>query len=110
MPPCSQPNWSHFYAPGPEILEYLRGVARKYKLDRFIRYRHTLTRADWDEATGQWSLGFDLTDEAGRKIGETTKTADVVIQGLGGLSRWDWPKIAGLDSFKVSSSLTKSRP
>ncbi|GAA5894197.1 flavin-containing monooxygenase [Sporobolomyces salmoneus] len=93
-------NWSKFYAPGPEIRQYLEDVAAKYRLDRFIRYLHTLTRAEWNEETAQWVLSFDLTNEAGEKVGEKTETADVVIQGMGGLSRWNWPDIKGLHDFK----------
>lgn len=41
-------------------------------------------------------------DERGEKVGEKVETADVVIQGMGGLSRWDWPSIPGIHDFKVS--------
>ncbi|GAA6008727.1 flavin-containing monooxygenase [Rhodotorula paludigena] len=97
-----EPNhrWSNFYASGREILQYLKGVAAKYKLDRFLRYGHKLTAARWNEETAQWHLSFDLVDEQGNKHGEEEKVADVVIQGLGGLSRWDWPSIPGLDDYK----------
>ncbi|GAA6060117.1 hypothetical protein JCM10212_003525 [Sporobolomyces blumeae] len=93
-------NWSRFYAPGPEIRQYLEDVAAKYRLDRFIRYRHKLTRAEWNEESGQWTLSFDVLGEQGEKVGEKEETADVVIQGMGGLSRWDWPDIEGLNNFK----------
>ncbi|GAA6040905.1 hypothetical protein JCM8097_003180 [Rhodosporidiobolus ruineniae] len=93
-------DWSHFYAAGPEILSYLQDVAKKYKLDRFLRYGHLLTAAHWDDESKQWSLSFDLLDEAGKKTGEKTVVADVVIQSLGGLARWDWPEIPGLMDFK----------
>ncbi|GAA5971502.1 hypothetical protein JCM21900_001678 [Sporobolomyces salmonicolor] len=97
-----EPNhhWSKFYAPGPEILKYLQGVAAKYKLDRFIRYRHKLTRAEWNEENAQWSLSFDILGEKDEKIGEKVETADIVIQGMGGLARWDWPDIKGIHDFK----------
>ncbi|GAA5900185.1 hypothetical protein JCM5296_001482 [Sporobolomyces johnsonii] len=97
-----EPNhhWSKFYAPGPEILKYLQDVAAKYKLDRFIRYRHKLTRAEWNEETAQWSLSFDILGEQDEKIGEKVETADIVIQGMGGLARWDWPNIEGIHDFK----------
>ncbi|GAA5925144.1 flavin-containing monooxygenase [Sporobolomyces koalae] len=93
-------NWTKFYAPGPEIRQYLEDVAAKYRLDRFIKYLHKLTRAEWNEETAQWSLSFDLMNEAGDKIGEKVETADVVLQGMGGLSRWDWPSIPGIHDFK----------
>lgn len=94
------PRWSHFYAHGPEILKYLQGVAAKYKLERFLRYGHKLTSAVWNEDTAQWHLTFDLVDEKGNKTGAKEVDVDVVIQGMGGLSRWDWPNIPGLQDFE----------
>ncbi|KAI5476329.1 flavin-binding monooxygenase [Pseudohyphozyma bogoriensis] len=93
-------NWSHFYAPGGEILQYLKDVASKYKLERFLRFRHKLVKAQWNDKTSQWHLSFELLNEQGEKIGEKEEVADAVIQGMGGLSRWDWPKIPGLENFK----------
>ncbi|ORY81800.1 FAD/NAD(P)-binding domain-containing protein [Leucosporidium creatinivorum] len=97
-----EPNlsWSAFYATGREILSYLTRVVDKYQLMRFIRLRHLLTGAEWNEEKGQWTLSFDLLDEAGSKVGETTKVADVVLQGMGGLNRWNWPDIEGIHDFK----------
>jgi cation diffusion facilitator CzcD-associated flavoprotein CzcO len=79
--PDTQPNWSTFYAKGSEILAYLRNVAKKYNLDRVIKYRHTLVKAEWDEPTALWTLSFDLANEQGQVIERLTETADVVIQG-----------------------------
>jgi len=61
-----------------------------------------MTRAEWNEETAQWSLSFDILNEQGDKVGEKVETADVVIQGMGGLSRWDWPSIPGIHDYKVS--------
>lgn len=48
-----------------------------------------------------WHLTFDLVDEKGNKTGAKEVDVDVVIQGMGGLSRWDWPNIPGLQDFQV---------
>ncbi|KAM0787268.1 hypothetical protein ACM66B_006503 [Microbotryomycetes sp. NB124-2] len=93
------PQWSKFFAPGPEILEYLRNVSQKYKLDRFLKLRHKLVDAKWQEEIGQWKLEFQVTDENGR-VTKLEDTFDFVIQGMGGLSTWDWPEIPGLKDFK----------
>lgn len=97
-----QHNWTQFYGEGAEILAYLKSVVKKYKLERFIRLQHCLAKAVWDESAGKWNLNFDLLDSAGLKVGEKKETADVVFQGVGGLSRWSWPEIEDLQDFKVS--------
>ena len=107
-----QYRWSHFYAAGREILAYLKRVAAKYRLERFLRFGHKLTAARWNDDNKQWHLSFDLVDEQGNKHGEVDKVADVVIQGMGGLSRWDWPAIPGIHDYKVRArpSLTILAP
>ncbi|BGP48199.1 hypothetical protein JCM10450v2_004071 [Rhodotorula kratochvilovae] len=107
-----EPNyrWSKFYAQGREILAYLKNVAAKYKLERFLRFGHKLTAANWNEDTKQWHLSFDIVDDKGNKLGEEEKIADVVIQGLGGLSRWDWPNIPGVHDFKGTKYHSASYP
>ncbi|GEM07200.1 flavin-binding monooxygenase [Rhodotorula toruloides] len=97
-----EPNhrWTNFYASGREILAYLQRVAAKYKLERFLRFGHKLTAANWNEKTSQWHLSFDIVDEKDSKVGEKEAVVDAVIQGMGGLSRWDWPNIPGIKEFK----------
>lgn len=41
-----------------------------------------------------------MLDESGNKVDEKIALADVVIQSVGGLSRWDWPDIPGLEKFQ----------
>ena len=48
------PEWSRVCAPGAEILDYLKKVARKHDAEAFIRYGEEVTRADWRD--GQWHL------------------------------------------------------
>jgi hypothetical protein len=103
LSPELQHRWTNFYASGREILAYLQRVAAKYKLERFLRFGHKLTAAQWKEKTSQWHLSFDIVDDKDNKVGEKEAVVDAVIQGMGGLSRWDWPKIPGIKEFKVRS-------
>lgn len=91
-----QPQWSAFYAPGREILSYLQNVVDKYKVSQYIRLRHELTSAKWDDASGKWALTIrnNATQES------FVDTADLVLSATGGLSRWSWPDIKGLHDFK----------
>lgn len=43
-------------ADGPAILRYLEDTAREYGIDRHIRYRHRVKRADWSSAEARWTV------------------------------------------------------
>ncbi|KAG5641634.1 hypothetical protein DXG03_004557 [Asterophora parasitica] len=109
----TQTDWSAFYAPGPEIRAYLNHVVDKYKLRPFIKVRHRVTGATYDEATGKWHIKVrrprpgSETEKGEQVIWDWTTdyeefedTADVVLAGTGPLSRWSWPDLEGLESFK----------
>ena len=84
------PDWSHAYSEGPEILDYLRSVAERCDVDRHIRYGTEVLRARWNDAAGHWEL-------------ETTAgplTADVVIPATGPFGDPQMPDIPGLDRFE----------
>ncbi|KAI0029542.1 FAD/NAD-P-binding domain-containing protein [Vararia minispora EC-137] len=97
-----EPNtqWSNFYAPGPEILQYLEGVVDKYKLKKYIRLHHELIHAIWDATTAKWHVRIKRHNPADGEAAEFEDTADVLFLGVGLLSRWRWPDIEGLKDFK----------
>ncbi|MCG8689880.1 MAG: NAD(P)/FAD-dependent oxidoreductase, partial [Minwuiales bacterium] len=83
------PDWSHRFSPGAEILAYFEKVAEKYGVDRFIRYNQEIARAEHKD--GRWHL----------ETGDGTKdVADVVIAATGVLHHPVYPDIEGLDSFE----------
>ena len=84
------PNWTRGFAPQWEILEYLRGCARKYGVQPFIRFRHEVTEAAWDEGARRWEI-----ETTGGRF-----TADVLVNGGGALSSPVAPDIPGLDRFQ----------
>ncbi len=43
-------------ADGPAILQYIRDTARKFGIDRRIRYHHRVTDANWSDAGKRWEL------------------------------------------------------
>ncbi|KAG9314939.1 hypothetical protein JVU11DRAFT_4047 [Chiua virens] len=98
------PEWSSFYAPGPEIRAYLERVVEKYKLAPYIKLQHELTHARYDEAEAKWYLrirrpGPEFTQEE-PSFEEFEDTADFVFCAAGCLSRWSWPDIDGLKDFQ----------
>ncbi|OAL30493.1 hypothetical protein AYO20_08712 [Fonsecaea nubica] len=89
-------NWSSFYAAGPEIHRYLKNVARRYDVERYVKLRHLFLGAQWQAADGKWEVEIEDL-ESGRKF---TDRADILIRATGILNRWEWPDIPGLRDFK----------
>ena len=74
-------DWSSFYANGSEILEYWRGVARKYGAYRYMKFGCRCVGAKWEEERGKWIVSIERM-EGGR--GEVfTDEADVLISCTG---------------------------
>ncbi|KAI0364846.1 FAD/NAD-P-binding domain-containing protein [Pilatotrama ljubarskyi] len=93
-------DWSAFYAPGPEIRQYLENVAEKYKLMRYIKLQHEVVHAQYDEPAGKWRLRVRRPNPDSGVLEEIEDSADVLVTAIGSLSRWRWPNIEGLHDFK----------
>jgi len=83
-------TWSRPYAPQPEILAYLEGVAERNDLLRLCRFGVEVTGASWSDAKSEWTLRF--ADGASAR-------ADVVVSALGMFNDLAYPAIEGLDDF-----------
>ncbi|MGQ0573717.1 MAG: flavin-containing monooxygenase [Pseudonocardia sp.] len=83
-------DWSRLCSPQPEILDYLRGVAREHGVDALVRPDTTVTSCSWDDATLRWSV----TTAAGDTI-----EADAVVLATGQLHKPSVPAIPGRESF-----------
>ena len=66
-------------------------VARKYDLERHIRYSAEVTTAEYDDARSMWTLRL--------KDGSTIE-AQTVISAVGQLHQPAYPNIPGRDSFR----------
>ncbi|KAF2094438.1 FAD/NAD(P)-binding domain-containing protein [Rhizodiscina lignyota] len=88
------PNWSHFYSVGSEILEYIQKTVKKWNLDKHVVYNTRVTGCYWQEDRSQWKLTIEHDGETREEY------SDVVISARGFLSHWHWPKIDGLETFK----------
>ncbi|KIV86201.1 hypothetical protein PV11_01829 [Exophiala sideris] len=89
------PDWSKFYADGPEILEYMQKTVKKWNLDRDVQFSTRVIALDWLEDQGKWKIRV-------RKDGqeERDELVDVLVSAQGFLSQWKWPDIPGLHDFK----------
>jgi cation diffusion facilitator CzcD-associated flavoprotein CzcO len=72
---------------------------------QYIKLQHELIHARYDEPSAKWHLRLrrpaaNLDSTTGVHFEEIEDTADVLFTGLGGLSRWTWPDIPGLNEFK----------
>jgi cation diffusion facilitator CzcD-associated flavoprotein CzcO len=69
----------------------MESCARKYDLERHIRFNTEIAAARWDADESAWHL----KTAAGEEI-----VADILVSGTGQLNRPSIPKIEGLDKFK----------
>ncbi|MEU8631212.1 NAD(P)/FAD-dependent oxidoreductase [Amycolatopsis sp. NPDC048633] len=85
------PDWSRSFSPQPEIFDYLKGVADKYRLREKIRFGVELTGAHWDEQARRWTA----TTKDGREF-----VAQFLVSGVGGLHIPQVPQLPGIAKFK----------
>jgi len=83
-------GWSRPYAPQPEILAYLEGVAERNDLVRRCRFGMEVTSAAWSDARSTWTLRF---------ADGSAHEADVVVSALGMFNELVFPAIEGLSDF-----------
>ncbi|CAL8115864.1 unnamed protein product [Orchesella dallaii] len=81
-------DWSSFYSPQSEILDYLRDVAKKYDLYPHISFNTTVKTMVWKEAVSKWFVEYapNGTDDV------TGKFFDVIINASGILREPRTPK------------------
>jgi cation diffusion facilitator CzcD-associated flavoprotein CzcO len=84
------PDWQRTFSDGAQIRDYCRQVARRLRMDEVTEFGEEVLKASWQQARQCW------------QIRTTTRelTADVIIDGSGGLSDPAWPAIDGLAEFQ----------
>ena len=85
------PRWSRMYAQGQEIYEYIHHCAKKYDVNKLIRFNSTVDKAVFNKENNTWTIY--LTD--GQKL-----TSRYIIAATGVLYNPIIPTIKGQDSFK----------
>ncbi|KAL4817747.1 hypothetical protein BDW67DRAFT_174532 [Aspergillus spinulosporus] len=93
-----EPNkeWSTFYAAAPEIHKYWKHVSAKYGCEKYIKFKHRVVSATWENDRSKWTLQVKNLD-SGEIIEDQ---CDVVVSASGALNEWKWPSIPGLHDFK----------
>lgn len=90
------PNWSQYYSESPEIWRYFKDITDKYGLNKYIKLKHRVESAVWDDEAGEWEVTVrDLDNDT-----TIVDRCNVLVNGNGVLNDWKWPNIKGLHSFK----------
>jgi cation diffusion facilitator CzcD-associated flavoprotein CzcO len=89
------PNWSTFYAKAEEIWQYFEDTAVKFDLKKFIKFRHRVECATWNEGHGVWDLEIRGADGT-----IFTDSCEILVNGSGILNVWSYPNIPGIDTFE----------
>lgn len=84
------PEWSRMYPTQVEIWDYLKSVTDKHGLRESMRFDSEVREAVFDLEQNRWHV---------RTANGDVLTPRIVVSCMGGLSRPQLPKIAGLDRF-----------
>jgi cation diffusion facilitator CzcD-associated flavoprotein CzcO len=84
-------EWREHFAGQPEIERYLNHVVDRFDLRRDIRVDTRVTGADWDDASGTWSVTID--------DGSVVRTR-FLVAATGVLSVPYFPDVPGRDDFR----------
>lgn len=83
------PDWSAFYAPGPEIQAYFERMTDQYSIRDYIRFNTEVTACRYEDGLWHIETQNGLTD-----------TADVLVAATGVLHQPNIPNIPGLRDFE----------
>ena len=71
-------KWSQFYSGAKEIWQYLKDVATKYNLEKYIKFNTKVESAKWDEDSGVWRLDLVAVDDT-----HFEDTCEILVNGSG---------------------------
>ena len=85
-------------ADGPSILEYVKEAAREHDVERRIRYRHRVTKAEWSSGGATWHVEAER-GESGEKVRITCNFL-YLCAGYYSYRQGHTPEFAGRERFK----------
>ena len=85
-----KPDWKNPFSFQPEILDYMKGVADKYGLRRYIEFNSLVDRAYWSDEDLRWHV---FTTDGREYISQ------FLVSGAGALHVPALPDIDGRDDF-----------
>ncbi|MFA5885881.1 MAG: NAD(P)/FAD-dependent oxidoreductase [Acidimicrobiia bacterium] len=87
-------QWQEHFAEQPEIERYLNHVVDRFDLRRDIRFDTRVASAEWDDASGTWTVG---TDDG------SVVRARFLVAATGVLSVPYFPDVPGREDFRGES-------
>lgn len=93
-------EWQEHFAAQPEIERYLNHVVDRFDLRRHMRFGATVTSAEFDEASGRWTV----------RAGESEIRARFLVAATGVLSVPYFPDVPGRELFAGASYHTGRWP
>jgi len=88
------PYWEYKWSLQPQILEYIKYVAKKYDLNRHIQFQKELVAAQWDAAENYWII---------QTKDETTYHSKTLVSAIGQLHHPSVPNFKGKGLFEGDS-------
>ncbi|TKA66180.1 hypothetical protein B0A49_08346, partial [Cryomyces minteri] len=95
LPWAPKHDWNRYMASGHEILQYIKDVNARFKLDKHITFDTEVLEANWDGREGKWKLKI-------KRGGEILEEQCDVLIGAAGTQNSTPLKstIPGLDTFR----------
>ena len=87
-------EWSEYFSRQPELQAYFENTAKKYGVLEHFRFNTEVTKARFDNDSGQW-----LVTIKGQDGTEEQLQAGALISAVGQLNRPNFPDVEGMDLF-----------
>ncbi|KAH6008253.1 hypothetical protein HBI83_179980 [Parastagonospora nodorum] len=95
------PDWTREYPGQEEILDYLRNVAQKYGLYKYIRFNTSVEEAHWDDEKRRWKVDVKVTGGKDAEFNpQYSIDCDFLVSAVGQLNQPRFPDIEGLEDFQ----------
>jgi 4-hydroxyacetophenone monooxygenase len=88
-------HWTQYFARQPELQAYFEGVLDHHQLGDNFRFNTEVTRASFDEISGQWEV--ETLDKEGHV---EIHRVNSIISAVGQLNRPRLPEVPGVTSFR----------
>jgi cation diffusion facilitator CzcD-associated flavoprotein CzcO len=82
-------NWKSTFGTRQELFDYLQDCSNRFGVQPYIRFRHDVLDAHWDDAVQRWQI----------KTSQGNYSAKVLVSAMGYLSDPKIPALPGLDTF-----------